>query len=74
MVAGFLHWRRGRFHNKAALLLGVTGMGTAYLGSAFTHLVSSSALLLIFAAIMLMVGLVMLRGGFQGLPRDSAAR
>lgn len=67
MVAGFMHWRQGRFHNKAALLLGTTGMGTAYLGSAFTHLVSSSALLLMFAAIMLIVGLIMLRGGFQGL-------
>lgn len=67
MVAGLLHWRRGRFHTKAALLLGLTGMATAYLGSAFTHLVSSSALLLMFAAIMLLVGLTMLRGGFQGL-------
>ncbi|GAC1652664.1 MAG: hypothetical protein NVS9B15_13230 [Acidobacteriaceae bacterium] len=67
MVAAFLHWQRGRFHKKAALLLGVTGMGGAYLGSAFTHLVSSSTLLLMFAAIMLTVGLIMLRGGFQGL-------
>jgi uncharacterized membrane protein YfcA len=67
LVAAFLHWRQGRFHNKAALLLGITGMGGAYLGFVFTHLVSSSALLLMFAAIMLIVGLIMLRGGFQGL-------
>lgn len=67
MVAGLLHWRRGRLHTTAALLLGVTGMGTAYLGSAFTHLVSSSALLLIFAAIMFIVGSIMLRGGFHEL-------
>ena len=67
LVAAFLHWRQGRFHNKAALFLGITGTGGAYLGSAFTHRFSSSALLLIFSAIMLIVGLVMLRGGFEGL-------
>ena len=67
MVGAWLHWRRGNFHNKAALLLGVSGMAGAYLGSTFTHLVSSSALLLIFAAIMLVVSVVMFRGGFQGL-------
>ena len=65
VVASFLHWRRDNFHLKAALLLGVTGMAGAYLGSAFTHRVSSSTLLLIFAAIMLVVGVVMFRGGFQ---------
>jgi uncharacterized membrane protein YfcA len=67
LVAASLYWRRGSFHKKAALLLGITGMVGAYFGSAFTHLVSSSALLLIFATIMLVVGLVMFRGGFQGL-------
>jgi hypothetical protein len=66
-AAAYLHWRLGSFHAKAVLLLGTTGIFGAYVGSAFTHRVSSSTLMLLFAGLMLVVGLVMLRGGFQGL-------
>jgi hypothetical protein len=67
-AAAYLHGRRGNFHTKAALLLGTTGIVGAYVGSAFTHRISSSTLMLVFAGLMLLVGLIMLRGGFQGLP------
>jgi uncharacterized membrane protein YfcA len=53
--------RRGDFHTKAAVLLAATGMLASYLGSSLTDAVSEPVLLLIFAALMLVVGLAMLR-------------
>lgn len=61
-VAAFLQWRRGHFHRKAALLLGVSGMVGAWIGSDFTHVVSSEVLMRIFAGLMLIVGALMLHG------------
>lgn len=68
LLAAFLHARRGNFHMKAALLLGMSGAVGAYFGSTGTHLVSSQTLMLIFAVLLLVVGIVMFRGGARGLP------
>ena len=61
-VGAYLYHRRGDFHARAVLLLGLTGIVGAYGGSALTRLVSPSALMLTFAALMLVVGLTMFRG------------
>lgn len=68
VLAAYLHARRGNFHRKAALLLGTTGIIGAYFGSSGTHLVSSTTLMLIFAALLLVVGGLMFRGLVEGLP------
>ena len=68
VLAAYLHARRGNFHTKAALLLGTTGIVGAYFGSSGTHLVSSTTLMLIFAALLLVVGTLMFRGFVDGLP------
>ena len=51
-----LHWRQGNFRLRPAVVFGVTGMCGSWFGSMGTHLISSSALMLTFAAIMLVVG------------------
>ena len=56
-----LHVRKGNVAWKPALIFAATGMIGAYLGSAGTHLIPKKILLLIFAAIMLLVGALMLR-------------
>jgi hypothetical protein len=61
LVAAAMHRRRGHFHAKAAALFAGTGMVAAYFGSSLTDAVSERALLLTFAALMLVVGAAMLR-------------
>jgi uncharacterized membrane protein YfcA len=56
-----LHWRKGNFHPKAALLFATTGVVGAYGGSFLTHMVSQRVLLGIFAALMFVTGLAMVR-------------
>jgi uncharacterized membrane protein YfcA len=55
-----LHQRQGNFHGKAFVLLGATGIAGAYLGTAFTRLVPPSTLMLVFAGLMVLVGILML--------------
>ena len=62
LFGSYFHWRRGSFLLKPALLFGATGMVGAYLGSTATHLVSSSASMLLFSGLMLAVGALMLAG------------
>lgn len=61
LAGSYLHRRQGRFHRRAVAFLGLTGMVGAYLGSTLTHLVSPQLLMIIFAALMLTVGVTMLR-------------
>jgi uncharacterized membrane protein YfcA len=68
LLAAWLQARRGHFHIKAALLLGTTGIVGAYFGSEGTRVVSEQTLMLIFATLLLVVGIVMYRGGVKGLP------
>jgi hypothetical protein len=62
LLGAFLHWRRGNLHPKTMLLFCATGIPAAYIGSLATHQVSSNTLLLLFAALMLVVGSLMLLG------------
>ncbi len=62
LAGSYLHWRRGNFLLKTALLFSASGIAGAYLGSIGTHLVSSSLLMLLFSALMLIVGALMLAG------------
>lgn len=68
LLAAWLYARRGHFHMKAALLLGITGVIGAFIGSAGTRIVSEQTLMLVFAALLLVVGVIMYRGGVNGLP------
>ena len=61
LAGALLYMRKGHFHTRAVLLLGFTGMVGAYFGSQLTHRVPAGALMLLFAALMLVVGIVMLR-------------
>lgn len=67
LFAAYLHARRGNFHLKAALLLGATGVIGAHFGAEGTHLVSSTTLMLFFAALLCIVGVLMFRDGVEGL-------
>jgi len=61
LFGAVIHWRRGNVAPKAALIFSATGMAGAFLGSTGTHLLSKQTLLLLFAGVMLIVGLFMLR-------------
>ena len=62
LLGGYFHYRRGNFVPKAVLLFSATGIIGAYLGSIGTHLVASSVLMLSFAVLMAVVGVLMLGG------------
>ena len=57
-----VHARAGRVDLRAAVLFGGTGMIAAPIGAQATHLVAPRVLLLLFAALMIVVGGLMLRG------------
>ena len=61
MVGSYVHYRRGNFHAKAALLLGSAGVIGAFFGAQLTPLVQQIHLMRIFASVMVVVGIVMLR-------------
>ncbi len=61
LLGAALHWRQGNFHTKAAILFTATGMVGAYGGSFLTHMVSQRVLLGIFAVLMLVTGIAMVR-------------
>jgi uncharacterized protein len=59
-VGSLLNARRGSFDWKAGAFFAVSGMVGAFVGAKFTHLVSALVLLLLFGALMLVVGARML--------------
>ncbi len=61
LVGSFLHYRRGTMHLKTGLIFGAAGIFGALLGSPLTKLLSPSALMMTFATLMLVVGILMLR-------------
>jgi uncharacterized membrane protein YfcA len=72
LVGGLVHARAGRVDLRAAALFGGAGMLGAPLGAQATHAVAPRVLLLLFAALMLAVGGLMLRGkagARSGTPR-----
>lgn len=60
LMASVLHGRQGRLDYKGAATFGGAGLVGAFIGAQFTHLVSDTVLLLLFAALMLVVGTLML--------------
>lgn len=60
-LGGLLNLRRGAFDLRAATFFALSGMVGAFIGAKFTHLVSAPVLLLLFGALMLVVGRRMLR-------------
>jgi uncharacterized membrane protein YfcA len=62
LFGSYLHSRRGNFYWKAALYFGGAGVVGSYIGSTFTHLLSSRRLVMVFAGLMFIVGFIMLFG------------
>jgi hypothetical protein len=56
------HKRRGTLDWKVALLFGGMGMLAAYLAAGLSHFFSPALLMVMFAMLMLVVGVIMLRG------------
>lgn len=61
LLGALLHLRHGNVALKPSLLFAVTGMAGSYVGSLGTHLLSQRSLMLLFAGIMLIVGIRMWR-------------
>ena len=62
-LGSLLHLRQGAFDLQAATFFALSGMGGAFMGAKFTHLVSAPMLLLLFGSLMLVVGSEMLHRG-----------
>lgn len=62
LVASYAHHSQGVVKPKVALLFGLSGVVTAFLGAKLTGFVSGTLLMHAFAALMLLVGLGMLFG------------
>lgn len=60
IVGSLLNARHGSFDWKAGAFFAVSGIVGAFVGAKFTHLVSALVLLLLFGALMLVVGLRLL--------------
>jgi uncharacterized membrane protein YfcA len=67
LVGAFIQWRRGNLMVRPAVFFAAAGIPGAYLGALGTHLVSSQALQLLFAAIMIVVAVRLL----TSTPRES---
>ncbi|HXG85877.1 MAG TPA: sulfite exporter TauE/SafE family protein [Pyrinomonadaceae bacterium] len=61
LVGSFLHYRRGSVRLRAGLIFGAVGVVGALLGSPLTRLLSASALMMIFAGLMLVIAVLMMR-------------
>lgn len=61
LVAAGLHHRRGALRLRTGLTFGVSGILGAFAGSPLTQFLSPAALLMTFAFLMLLIGVLMLR-------------
>jgi uncharacterized protein len=68
-VGALLHLRRGNVAVKPGVLFAITGMVGSYAGSTGTHLLSRRSLMLLFALIMLIVGIRMWRSTVGNLEK-----
>ena len=66
LVSVIAHARAGRVVWRVGALFGIAGMAGAYLGGRLAHYVPSTILLILFAAMMLLTSIAMLRGRKQG--------
>jgi uncharacterized membrane protein YfcA len=71
LLGAWLRQRAGLFHWQAVKFLSLPGIGGALLGARLTPLVDPSLLMLLFAALMLAVGVTMVRdrGAGERVPR-----
>ena len=60
LFGSLLHGRKGSLDLRVAATFGGAGIAGAYFGARLTHLVSSGTLLLLFAALMLVVAVLMI--------------
>lgn len=60
LVGAWMHHRKARVVWRTAVLFGLAGIAGAFFGSRLTYLVEPRSLLLIFAALMLVVAILML--------------
>jgi uncharacterized membrane protein YfcA len=75
LIASYAHHRRGQVKFNVALLFGLSGVVTAFLGAKLTGLVSGSVIMRAFAALMLLVGVGMLFSkGRMGTAKANAPR
>lgn len=74
LIASYAQHRRGLVEPKLALLFGLSGVVTAYLGAKLSGLVSGAVLMQAFAALMLVVGIGMLFGKSRTVAASGEAR
>ncbi|MCI0561314.1 MAG: sulfite exporter TauE/SafE family protein [Nitrososphaera sp.] len=75
LIGAILHSRRGSVELKTGAFFGASGILGAYFGSHLTHLFSPAALLLSFAALMILISTLMLtRRQSREDPRSSGHR
>ncbi len=74
VLGSLLHLRRGDFDWRAASFFSASGIGGAFVGAKFTHLLSTPMLLLLFGTLMLVVGTQMLRHGEPCADRGDGRR
>ncbi len=60
------HWRRGNVRWKAAILFAMPGAIGAYVGSIFGKMVNDNAILFLFALLMIIIAMLMLRPAKKG--------
>jgi uncharacterized membrane protein YfcA len=70
LIGALLHLQRGNVAIEPSLWFALTGVAGSFLGSTGTHLLSKRSLMLLFAGVMLIVGVVMWRGAAR-LPRPN---
>ncbi len=70
LMGSILHWRAGNVKLKEALLFGLYGVIASYAGARVSTLLNSTVLLIVFALLMLVIAVIMLRPT-TGLTRQS---
>lgn len=62
LLGALLHARAGRVRLRTGALFGAAGMAGAYLGGRLAHFLPATVLILAFAAMMVVTGVIMIRG------------
>ena len=65
-VGAWMHRRQGNVRLREAFLFGGVGLGAAYLGARLSRFLPAPVLMALFAVLMIVVALFMLRGGIAG--------
>lgn len=73
LAGATIHNRAGHVRLRSALIFGATGLLTAFMGARLSSFLSGPLLLVLFAVLMLVVAVIMLRGGAKARPEDAPA-